>query len=130
MKQAYLATVAKASIRVRVARDQAYLNIKSATLGIRRTEFEYAIPLVDAEEMLANLVDGAAIDKVRYKVRCGAHVWDLDVFHGANAGLVVAEVELASEDEPFELPEWAGQEVSGDHRYYNASLVKHPYCDW
>jgi adenylate cyclase len=130
MKQAYLATVAKASIRVRVARDQAYLNIKSVTLGIRRTEFEYAIPLADAEEMLANLVDGAAIDKVRYKVRCGAHVWDLDVFHGANAGLVVAEVELASEDEPFELPEWAGQEVSGDHRYYNASLVKHPYCDW
>ena len=130
MKQAYLATVAKASIRVRVARDKAYLNIKSVTLGISRTEYEYVIPLADAEEMLENLVDGAVIDKVRYKVRCGAHVWDLDVFHGANQGLVVAEVELDSEDEAFEMPAWAGQEVSGDPKYYNASLVKHPYCDW
>lgn len=130
MKQAYLATVEKASIRVRVAGERAFLNIKSATLGIRRSEFEYEIPLADAEAMLAELVDGAVIDKVRYHVRCGAHLWDLDVFHGANEGLIVAEVELASEDEDFELPAWTGQEVSGDPKYYNACLVKHPYCDW
>ena len=130
MKQGYLATVAKASIRVRVARDQAYLNIKSAILGIRRSEFEYPIPLADAEEMLANLVDGAVIDKVRYAVRCGTHRWEVDVFHGDNEGLIVAELELSSEDESFEMPDWAGQEVSADPKYYNASLVKHPYCDW
>ena len=130
MKQGYLATVAKASVRVRIARDKAYLNIKSATLGIRRSEFEYPIPLTDAEEMLANLVDGAVIDKVRYEVRNGAHLWEVDVFHGDNQGLIVAELELSSEDESFATPEWAGQEVSGDPRYYNASLVKHPYCDW
>jgi adenylate cyclase len=130
MKQAYLSTQGKSSIRVRVAQDKAYLSIKSAIAGIRRSEFEYPIPLADAEQMLAELVEGSVIDKVRYLVRCGAHVWELDVFHGDNAGLVVAELELASEDETFARPEWLGEEVSGDPRYYNASLVKHPYCDW
>ena len=130
LKQGYLATVANASIRVRVAEDKAHLNIKSSTVGIRRSEYEYEIPQTDGEEMLAHLTEGAVIDKVRYKVRCGEHLWDLDVFRGDNAGLVVAEVELQSEDEPFEMPEWAGNEVSGDTRYYNASLVKHPFCDW
>ena len=130
MKQGYLATIDKASIRVRVADGRAHLNIKSATLGIRRSEYEYEIPLVDGEEMLANLADGSVIDKMRYKVRCGDHLWELDVFHGDNAGLVVAELELAAEDEAFEKPEWAGEEVSGDVRYYNSSLVKHPFCNW
>ena len=130
MKQGYLATVANASIRVRVAKGRAYLNIKSATVGIRRAEYEYEIPLQDGEEMLANLTSGSVIDKVRYKVRCGDHVWDLDLFHGDNSGLMVAEVELDSEDETFEMPQWAGEEVSGDVKYYNSSLVKHPYCDW
>jgi adenylate cyclase len=130
MKQGYLATVDNASIRIRVANGKAFLNIKSATLGIRRSEYEYEIPLQDGEEMLANLTAGAVIDKVRYKVRCGDHLWDLDLFHGDNRGLVVAEVELDAEDETFEIPEWVGAEVSGDAKYYNASLVKHPYCDW
>lgn len=130
MKQGYLATVANASIRVRVAKGKAHLNIKSTTVGIRRSEYEYEIPLMDGEEMLANLTAGSVIDKVRYKVRCGGHIWELDIFHGDNEGLIVAELELSSEDETFELPEWAGEEVSGDLRYYNASLVKHPYCDW
>ncbi len=130
MKQGYLATVANASIRVRVAKGKAYLNIKSATVGIRRAEYEYEIPLQDGEEMLANLTAGSLIDKVRYEVRCGDHLWELDLFQGDNSGLVVAELELASEDETFEMPEWAGEEVSGEARYYNASLVKHPYCDW
>ena len=130
MKQGYLATVDNASIRIRVANGKAFLNIKSATLGIRRSEFEYEIPLQDGDEMLDNLISGSVIDKVRYKVRCGAHIWDLDLFHGDNEGLIVAEVELDSEDEVFEIPEWVGAEVSGDPKYYNASLVKHPYCDW
>jgi adenylate cyclase len=130
MKQGYLASVDKASIRVRVAKGRAHLNIKSATLGIRRSEYEYEIPLDDGEEMLANLANGSVIDKVRYKVRCGDHLWELDVFHGDNAGLIVAELELAAEDETFEIPDWVGEEVSGDVRYYNSSLVKHPFCDW
>ena len=130
MKQAYLATVENASILVRVAKGKAYLNIKSSTLGIRRSEYEYEIPLQDGEEMLANLTSGSVIDKVRYKVRCGEHIWDLDLFHGDNTGLVVAEVELTSEDEDFEVPLWVREEVSGDPKYYNASLVNHPYCDW
>lgn len=130
MKQGYLATVDKASIRVRVAGGRAHLNIKSATLGIRRSEYEYEIPLQEGEEMLANLANGSVIDKVRYKVRCGDRLWELDVFHGDNEGLIVAELELASEEEHFQMPEWAGEEVSGDVRYYNSSLVRHPYCDW
>jgi adenylate cyclase len=130
MKQAYLVASPKASIRVRVAGEQAFLTLKGATEGIRRNEFEYPIPVKDAEQMLATLVVGSVINKVRYRVRCGNHVWDLDCFHGDNQGLVVAEVELASEAEVFERPEWVGEEVSDDPRYYNASLAKHPYCAW
>ncbi|MCU7917412.1 MAG: CYTH domain-containing protein [Candidatus Thiodiazotropha sp. (ex Epidulcina cf. delphinae)] len=130
IKQGYLATTPKASIRVRLAGEEANLNIKSRTVGLSRSEYEYPILLEDAQEMLDNLVAGAAIDKVRYKVRCGDHLWDLDVFHGANRGLLVAEVELSSEEETFQMPDWAGEEVSTDTRYYNASLVNHPFCDW
>ncbi|MBL3526569.1 MAG: CYTH domain-containing protein [gamma proteobacterium endosymbiont of Lamellibrachia anaximandri] len=130
LKQGYLATLPNASIRVRVAKGCAHLNIKSVTLGISRSEYEYEIPLEEGEEILANLTAGPIIDKVRYKVRCGNHIWDLDLFHGDNEGLIVAEVELDAEDETFEMPEWAGEEVSGDPKYYNASLVKRPYCDW
>ncbi|MCU7935113.1 MAG: CYTH domain-containing protein [Candidatus Thiodiazotropha sp. (ex Dulcina madagascariensis)] len=130
IKQGYLATTPKASIRVRLAGEEANLNIKSRTVGLSRSEYEYPILLEDAQEMLDNLVAGAAIDKVRYKVRCGDHLWDLDVFHGANRGLLVAEVELSSEAETFQMPDWAGEEVSTDTRYYNASLVNHPFCDW
>ena len=80
--------------------------------------------------MIDNLVSGSVIDKTRYKVRCGEHVWDLDLFHGDNRGLIMAEVELSSESESFQMPDWAGQEVSDDPRYYNANLISHPYCDW
>ncbi|MET0065458.1 MAG: CYTH domain-containing protein [Candidatus Thiodiazotropha sp.] len=130
IKQAYLATTPRASVRVRVDGEQANLNIKGSTVGISRREYEYPIPVEQAEEMLEHLVSGAVIDKVRYKVRHGGHVWDLDRFLGANQGLVVAEVELSHEGEAFEMPDWAGEEVSGDTRYYNASLVQHPFCDW
>ncbi|MES9968863.1 MAG: CYTH domain-containing protein [Candidatus Thiodiazotropha sp.] len=130
MKQGYLANVSNASVRVRVSGGEARLTIKGRSKGISRSEYEYPIPTQDAEEILDNHVAGALIEKVRYQVRCGDHVWDLDVFDGANRGLIVAEVELASEEETFQMPEWAGEEVSSDSRYYNASLVTHPYCDW
>ncbi|MEW8625782.1 MAG: CYTH domain-containing protein [Candidatus Thiodiazotropha sp.] len=130
IKQGYLATTDRATVRVRVDGDEANINIKGRTDGISRREYEYPIPLDEALELLDHLVSGAAIDKVRYKVRCGEHIWDLDLFHGANQGLVMAEVELDREDEAFVMPEWAGEEVSGDTRYYNANLVKHPFSEW
>ncbi len=130
LQQGYLANQNNASIRVRTANGRAWLNIKSATMGIRRLEFEYEIPLEDAEQILQEIAQQPFIDKIRYKVKCGDHVWDLDVFEGANNGLVVAEVELGTEDEAFEMPQWAGAEVSGDPRYYNVNLVQHPYRDW
>jgi len=130
IKQGYLANRPGATVRVRVAGERAWLNIKGATLGICRSEYEYEIPLVDAEEMLATLVSGAIIHKVRYRVRCGVHLWDLDVFAGENQGLCLAEVELADEHESFERPVWAGREVSAEPRYYNASLIEHPYSTW
>ena len=130
IKQGYLCRQDNSTIRVRVAGDAAWINIKSATQGIRRLEYEYPIPLPDAEGLLAEVAEQPFIDKIRYQVRQGGHVWDLDVFRGLNQGLVLAEVELGAEDEAFEMPAWAGREVSGDPRYYNANLVKLPYCDW
>ena len=128
--QGYLSTEKNATIRVRVADDRAILNIKGKTTGIRRNEYEYEIPFHDAMELLENNTQGRTIDKERYRVRCGKHIWDLDVFHGDNEGLVLAEVELETEDEDFELPDWAGLEVSSDVKYYNANLVLNPYRDW
>jgi adenylate cyclase len=128
--QGYLANGVNASVRVRVKGDAAFLTIKGATAGIRRSEYEYRIPVEDAEAMLRDLALFPAIDKVRYNVRCGKHLWELDLFAGANEGLVMAEVELVSEDEAFELPEWAGDEVSGDSRYYNVNLAQRPYNSW
>ena len=128
--QGYLASDARITVRVRVKDDAAFLTIKGPTSGIGRSEYEYLIPLPDGQAMLHELSLPAVIEKTRYRVRCGAHVWDLDLFAGENAGLVMAEVELASEDEPFEMPDWAGQEVSSDPRYYNASLARHPFNRW
>jgi adenylate cyclase len=130
IKQGYLARQKNATIRVRVAKGKALLNIKSATSGISRSEFEYEIPIDDAEALLQTVAEQPFIDKTRYKVRCGAHLWDLDVFEGENSGLIMAEVELQSENEPFELPDWAGTEVSGDSRYYNANLISNPFKNW
>jgi len=130
LKQAYLSTRKNATVRVRIADEQAFLTIKSATVGISRAEFEYKVPLVDAEAMLQLRQGGAVIEKTRYKVKCGKHVWDLDVFQGENSGLQVAEIELEAEDEEFQLPEWVGAEVSHDYRYLNANLIDHPYSKW
>lgn len=130
LKQGYLANQERASVRVRIGGDKAYLNIKSATLNIRRSEFEYEVPVRDAEEMLEQVAIRPFIDKTRYRVKCGEHVWEVDLFHGENEGLIVAEIELETEDESFKMPEWVGDEVSGNAKYFNACLVKHPFCKW
>lgn len=135
MRQGYLNTSSsnhqgKSSVRVRIAGEHANLNIKGATLGVTRQEYEYPIPLADANELLDTLADGPLIEKTRYHVRHGTHTWEIDVFAGDNQGLVVAEIELAAADEGFERPAWLGEEVSDDPRYYNVCLVKHPFKDW
>ncbi|MEW8013846.1 MAG: CYTH domain-containing protein [Candidatus Sedimenticola endophacoides] len=130
IRQGYLASQKNATVRVRIAGEAAFITVKGATRGIARAEFEYPIPTTEAWEMLSQVAEQPFIDKTRYRVRCAGHVWDLDVFAGANQGLVVAEVELVSESEAFQLPEWAGDEVSDDPRYFNANLVTHPYRDW
>jgi len=120
----------RASIRVRIDNQHAYLNIKSYELSISRQEYEYEIDRDDAEKMLATLCEKPLIEKTRYKVAVADHTWEVDVFEGDNNGLVVAEIELSSESECFEKPDWLGKEVSDDPRYYNVSLIKHPFKDW
>lgn len=119
-----------ATVRVRTKGDRAFLTIKGPSSGTARSEFEYEVPVPDALAMLAELAQGPVIDKVRHLVPVGDHVWEVDVFEGANAPLVMAEVELAAPDEPFARPEWAGLDVSDDPRYYNANLAREPYSAW
>ncbi len=128
--QGYLSTNEKCSIRVRIAGDNATLNVKSATLGIYRSEYDYPIPLEDAREMLDKLCIHPLIEKTRYKIYLDKHTWEIDVFSGENDGLIVAEVELESVDEDFVKPDWVGEEVSDDPRYYNVCLVENPYKNW
>ncbi len=128
--QGYLAGNDRSSIRVRIAGDKANLNIKSATLGIFRQEYEYDIPLSDAEEMIETLCEKPVIDKIRHFVSFAGKTWEIDEFSGENQGLIVAEVELDSENEQITLPEWVDEDVSHDTRYYNVCLVKNPYKNW
>ncbi len=130
-RQCYLALGPPAAVRVRIMDDKATLNIKRAdkTL-ITRDEFEYEIPPADAQTMMNSLGTGRLIEKTRYKVEHKGLVWEVDEFHGANEGLLVAEVELEHEDQPFEKPPWAGEEVSNDPRYLNVNLARRPYKDW
>lgn len=120
---------ALASVRVRRIGEHAWLNIKSAQLGIERAEYEYPIPLDDAEQMLSTLCDGV-LEKIRHHVVVDGVLFEVDEFFGDNAGLVVAEVELPSTDAPFPRPSWLGREVSHLPRYYNVNLIAHPYAQW
>jgi len=128
--QGYLANSNRASVRIRVAENKAYINIKSASLGIQRTEYEYAISLADGQAMLDQLCTKPLIEKTRYLVVYAGKTWEIDVFYGDNAGLIVAELELNHVDEPFDIPDWVDQEVSDDPRYYNVNLVTHPFKNW
>lgn len=124
-RQGYLFSGKGRTVRVRIMGDQAFLTIKGPTEGISRNEFEYQIPVDDAKAMFP--MCGNLVEKVRYFIIHSGLQWELDVFTGENEGLVMAEVELESEDQPFDLPSWAGEEVTGDPRYYNAYLAEHPY---
>lgn len=127
--QGYLAR-GRATVRVRIRAHRAFLTVKGPTSGVSRSEFEYPIPVEDAQLMLDELADGPVVEKVRHLVRVDEHIWEVDEFGGANAPLVMAEVELRAADEEFALPEWAGQDVSDDQRYYNVNLATTPYSTW
>jgi adenylate cyclase len=130
------------TVRVRVADGQGYLTIKGATTGISRAEYEYAIPVNEAAELLDTLCHRPLIEKTRYRLPYQSLdqsadqsvspdlVWEIDEFAGENQGLIVAEIELSDPEQPLDLPDWIGEEVSGDPRYFNASLVEYPFCRW
>jgi adenylate cyclase len=129
--QGYLSSVPERTVRVRIKGEQGFLTIKGIgnASGASRFEWEREIPVVEAEQLLA-LCEPGVIDKVRYLVTVGTHTFEVDEFHGDNAGLTVAEVEVAREDEAVTLPPWVGKEVTGETRYYNAMLMKHPFTRW
>lgn len=128
--QGYIPTDSKTVVRVRIRNEAAFLTIKGENRGATRAEFEYAIPYSDAAEMIGTLCGETTIDKTRYLVPYMQHTWEVDIFEGNNKGLIVAEIELSTEDEAFETPTWAIQEVTGDPRYYNSNLMHAPYCSW
>lgn len=127
--QGYLSRGTGRTVRVRIAGEEAYITIKGPVRGISRLEYEYQIPVKDARELLL-LCEGPLIEKTRYRIFTEGHLWEIDEFHGENAGLVIAEVELADPQESVIFPSWLGTEVTGDARYYNSNLTMHPYCDW
>ena len=127
--QGYLNSAKERNVRVRTMEDKAYLTIKGIAIGASRMEFEYEIPLQDADELL-EICEKPLIEKTRYKVQEGGFVWEVDEFFKENQGLIVAELELESEDQEFPKPDWAGEEVTGDPRYFNSNLIKNPYTNW
>ena len=130
LRQGYLSTDATRTVRVRIDGERAFLTIKGKSVGASRGEWEYPIPVPEAAELLDTLCQQPLVEKVRHRIASGAHTWEVDAFLGANAGLVVAEIELGSEDETFEKPDWLGREVTGDTRYFNSQLISHPYSRW
>ncbi|MDX2231382.1 MAG: CYTH domain-containing protein [Leptolyngbyaceae cyanobacterium bins.349] len=128
--QGYLASEPGRVVRVRIAGEQGFLTIKGATAGISRAEYEYEIPVTDAQALLETLCDRPFIQKTRYKIHANGLLWEVDEFAGENQGLILAEVELQDPEQAIGLPPWIGEEVSHDPRYYNANLVKFPYCHW
>lgn len=129
-RQGYIPTQQGATVRVRIVGNQGYLTIKGMTNKYSRSEFEYPIPIEDAQEMLDTLCQRPLIEKIRYKVEYGNLIWEIDEFDGVNQGLIVAEIELSDEEQQFELPIWIGQEVSDQPKYFNSNLVKHPFSQW
>lgn len=128
--QGYIPTQGKQTVRARIIDDQGYLTLKGATQGLSRSEFEYEIPLADAQEILTELCQQPLIEKHRYRIPIGDIVWEVDEFLGENQGLMMAEVELTHGAQVVKLPDWIGAEVTGDPRYYNSNLVRHPFKDW
>jgi adenylate cyclase len=129
LRQGYLSRVAERTVRVRRSGDRAWVTVKGLSSGATRAEWEWEIPVADADGML-EICDGPVLEKTRYLVPFRGRTWEVDVFAGSNAGLVMAEVELEAADAPIALPPWAGLEVTGDPRYYNAYLAVTPISDW
>lgn len=130
ISQGYICSEENRVVRVRIKGDKAYLTIKNATIGFARNEYEYEIPVADAKAMLHNTCQQPIIDKTRYILEYKGFIWEVDEFHGDNEGLVVAEIELENKNQQFELPDFIGEEVTDDARYYNACLFKNPYKNW
>ena len=128
--QGYIYSEKGKTVRIRIIGEQGYLTIKGPSVNIARKEFEYPIPLEDAQEMLDSLCNRPLIEKTRYKINYGGLVWEVDEFSGENQGLIVAEVELDQANQVITLPDWIGVEVSQDPRYFNSNLAKHPYSKW
>ncbi|RYY72230.1 MAG: CYTH domain-containing protein [Chitinophagaceae bacterium] len=128
-RQGYLTNDPGKTIRVRQTATTSYLTIKGRNVGAVRPEFEYEIPGEDATELLDKF-SHSEISKIRYEIKVGNHTWEVDEFLGENTGLIVAEIELLSEDESFELPAWIGKEVTADNKYYNSQLAAYPYASW
>ena len=129
-RQGYLNSAKNRTVRVRMVNNKGSLTIKSANTGATRLEFEYEIPKDECNTMLDVLVEKPVIEKIRYKVKYKGFVWEIDEFFKENKGLIVAEIELESENQKFEIPEWIGKEVTDDPRYFNSNLINHPYIDW
>ncbi len=129
-RQGYLSTVKERTVRVRTIDNKGFLTIKGITIGATRAEYEYEISVSDANEMLDALCEKPIIEKNRYKIEYSNLIWEVDEFFGENEGLIVAEVELESEDQDIAIPEWIGEEVTGDPRYFNSNLIKHPFKNW
>ena len=128
-RQGYLNSAKERNVRVRTVEDKAYLTIKGITVKASRLEFEYEIPFQDANTLL-EICEKPLIEKNRYKVEERGFIWEIDEFFGENQGLIVAEVELEGEDQEFPKPDWVGEEVTGDPRYFNSNLIKNPYTKW
>lgn len=130
LRQGYLSSDPDRTVRVRVEDGAGTMTIKGRSVGATRGEWEYPIPLADANDLLDRLCQQPLIEKYRSRIAFGGNVWEVDEFLGANAGLVVAEIELASEDQAFDKPDWIGEDVTHDRRYFNSSLIRHPFSGW
>lgn len=130
VRQGYLSLDPERTVRVRAAGEKAWITVKGLTKGAARDEFEYEIPAADANAMLDRLRVGPMIEKTRVEIRLAGRVWEVDEFHGENAGLVLAEVELDAENTTIVMPSWVGAEVTDDPRYYNSSLATNPWSRW
>ena len=128
-RQGFLNSFKERTVRVRTIGDKGYLTVKGIAVGASRMEFEYEIPYQDAITLL-DICEKPLIEKNRYSVKEGDLIWEIDEFFGENQGLIIAEVELEREDQPFTKPDWVGEEVTGDPRYFNSNLIKKPYTKW
>ena len=129
-RQGYLNSQKERTVRVRTLDNRGFLTIKGISVGVTRIEYEYEIPIEDADVLLDELCEQPLIEKKRYKIAFFDFIWEVDEFFGENEGLVLAEIELENEDQQFEKPSWVGNEVSGDPRYFNSNLIKNPYTSW